>query len=247
MFDRKKYKKFAKMQLKSRWATPVMMTLFTALILTLMNLPGIRRDIQDIRENQALYEFSEENGIGITGEMFFSAPSSRGFLDEIVSWLAVFAEFVLIFAMIGVYVKMSHGPEPVKFGTFIEGFSLWSKGILCGLWKSLWTLLWSLLFLFPGIVKSYAYSQTEYLLLEYPELSVTKAMRISILITRGHKGDLFVQDISFLGWAFLASVPFGLGWLWLFPYISMTKVNSFHALLKEAAQAGLISQEDLKN
>ena len=246
MFDRKKYKKFAKMQLKSRWLTPVLMTLITGVILTIMNLPELRESLLELKESKALLEFSSVNDINITRNFFFSAPQHPGnILNEIVSYLAIFAEFVLMFASISVYIKMSHGPEPVTLSSFVEGLSLWAKGILCGLWKSLWIFLWSLLFIIPGIVKSYAYSQTEYLLLEYPELSVSKALRISILITRGHKGDLFIQDLSFLGWMILASIPAGLGYLWLVPYISMTRVNAFHGLLKDAVANGTISQEDL--
>ena len=184
------------MQLKSRWLTPVLMTLVTCVILSIMNLPEIRESFQSLKDSKMLYQFSSENGFNFTKDFFFSAPRSTNILNEIVSWLALFAEFVLIFACSSVYIKMSHGPEPVNFSSFIEGLSLWAKGILIGLWKSLWIFLWSLLFVIPGIVKAYAYSQAEYLMLEYPELSVTKAMRLSIQITRGHKGDLFIQDLS---------------------------------------------------
>ena len=235
------------MQLKSRWLTPVIMTLITCVIISIMNLPELRESFQDLKESKFLLQFSSENSVNITRNMFFSAPRDTNLFNEIISWAALLAEFILAFANLSVYIKMSHGPEPVTLSSFIEGLSQWAKGIVCGLWKSLWVFLWSLLFIIPGIVKAYAYSQTEYLLLEYPELSVTKAMKISIQITRGHKGDLFIQDLSFIGWAILASIPMGLGWLWLTPYISMTKVNAFHGLLKDAVTGGVISQEDLSS
>ena len=141
---------------------------------------------------------------------------------------------------------MSKGPQPVKFSDFIDGFSLWGRGILGGLWIYLWTFLWALLFIIPGIIKSYAYSQTLYLLAEYPELSVTKAMKVSIEITKGKKGSLFIMDLSFIGWAILAALSLGIGYLWLVPYINMTKTNAYHGMLKDAVTEGRIKEEDLR-
>jgi hypothetical protein len=46
--------------------------------------------------------------------------------------------------------------------------------------------------------------------------------------------DLFVMCLSFLGWAILASIPAGLGFIWLRPYMHMSFMNAYHAMLKEA-------------
>ena len=140
---------------------------------------------------------------------------------------------------------MSRSPEKVGFSSFIQGLNLWAKAVLATLWNFLWTFLWSLLFIIPGIVKSIAYSQMYYLIVEYPELSVTKAMKISMLITKGHKADLFVMYLSFLGWIILATIPAGLGMIVLSPYMDMTFVNAYHALLKEAVESGKLKPEDL--
>ena len=163
------------------------------------------------------------------------------------SFIAIAIAFVLEIAEINLYLKMSISPEPVSFGTFIEGFALWARGILASLWAGLWIFLWSLLFIIPGIVKAYAYSMTLYLVAENPELSVTKALKISKEITKGHKMDLFILDLSFIGWEFLCLFTAGIGYLWLVPYINMTKTNAYHALLKEAVSSGNITVEDLKD
>ena len=88
---------------------------------------------------------------------------------------------------------------------------------------------------------------TLYLVAENPELSVTKALKISKEITKGHKMDLFILDLSFIGWEFLCLFTAGIGYLWLVPYINMTKTNAYHALLKEAVSSGNITVEDLKD
>ncbi|MDY5633182.1 MAG: DUF975 family protein [Treponema porcinum] len=238
MFDRKKYKQFAKMQLSKRWFTPVIMTLICFAILFLL-------EARDFKE--AFMELSEFT-IPADEVLFTTETAETGtyMFDTIRSWITILVEFILMFAQLNVYLAMSKGPEKITLGTFVEGLGMWVKAVLAGLWNTLWVFLWSMLFLIPGIVKFYAYSQMFYLLAEFPELSVSKAMKISIEITRGHKGDLFVMHLSFIGWAILAAIPVGLGYLWLMPYINMSMTNAYHGLLKDALSTGVIKLEDLK-
>lgn len=237
MFDRKKYKQFAKMQLKHRWLTPVLMTLITCIILFLLQADELRDFIQELSEFSIR---TDEPLIMTDAIVYHTAP-----FETLRTWIAILVEFILIFAQIHIYITLSKGPEPVVLAKFIEGLGQWGKAILAGLWNTLWIFLWSLLFIIPGIVKFYAYSQMFYLLAEFPKLSVPKAMRISIAITRGHKADLFVMHLSFIGWAILAAIPAGIGYLWLMPYINMSMTNAYHALLKEALSTGIIKTEDL--
>lgn len=234
MFDRRKYKNFAKMQLKKRWNIPVLITLLCCSILFLLQLPDLKDTVTEINQ-----EFNKQI---ITTETISSYVSP---LSTIREWVTVLVEFILLFAQLNVYLTISKGPENIKFEKFLEGLSLWSKAILAGLWNFLWIFLWSLLFIIPGIVKFYSYSQMFFLLIEYPNLSISQAMKISKEITRGHKGDLFVMHLSFLGWAILAVIPFGIGFLWLNPYVHMSMINAYHGLLKDALSVGIIKLEDL--
>lgn len=234
MFDRVKYKKFAKVQLKGRWTIPVLVTLTTAVVSSLFNLPGLAKlptiSILDIVNNPQIVTTINTNSPGNT-------------LLEIISTLVA---MIFSYAEVGVYLKMSRSPEPVTFGDFIEGFSGALKAILIGLWQVLWIWLWSLLFIIPGIVKAFAYSQMVYLAHEYPNIPVRKLMKLSMAITKGHKGELFVMVLSFLGWAILCCFTCGIGYLWLNPYESMSFTNAYHAMLKEALDTGKIRMEDLQ-
>ncbi|MBQ5471337.1 MAG: DUF975 family protein [Treponema sp.] len=242
MFDRVKYKKFAKKQLQGRWTIPVLVTLFCSIIVGVLQFPDTINSFADFtkRIDELGYSFNFTKTVPqLTGPL--------GTISQMASFIAIAIAFVLEIAEINLYLKMSISPEPVSFGTFIEGFALWARGILASLWAGLWIFLWSLLFIIPGIVKAYAYSMTLYLVAENPELSVTKALKISKEITKGHKMDLFILDLSFIGWEFLCLFTAGIGYLWLVPYINMTKTNAYHALLKEAVSSGNITVEDLKD
>ena len=240
MFDRKKYKDFAKRQLKGRWTVPVIMTLIIVVIMFLFDIPNIIRLFTDEAFWKLMYF---EGDITEAYDLYNQVSShSNSYLTSIIQ---VVAEAILSFAAINVYLKMSRSPEKISLKLFIEGLNNWARAFLAALWKYLWVFIWSLLFFIPGIIKAISYSQMYYILCEYKDFSVTKAMRISMIITYGHKGDLFVTYLSFLGWLLLSVLTFGIGALWLQPYMDMTLINAYHALMKEALETGKIKPEDL--
>lgn len=120
----------------------------------------------------------------------------------------------------------------------------WSKGVLGMLWFSLWTYLWALLFIIPGIVKSFSYSQMFFIMTENPKIGVKKAMNISKIITDGHKMNLFTMELSFFGWIILSLITSGIGFIWLFPYMNTAFSNAYTDLKMEAIRCGKITPAD---
>lgn len=75
-------------------------------------------------------------------------------------------------------------------------------------------------------------SQCYFLLLDHPELSVTDVIKKSIRFMKGNKRRLFLIRMSFLP-LFLLTIPtFGIGMLWLNPYITMTDTLFFLDLME---------------
>ena len=103
-----------------------------------------------------------------------------------------------------------------------------------------------LLGMIPAFIKAFAYSQTYYLAVEYQNLPITEALKLSIKLTDGHKMDIFLVWLSFIGWFLLGTITFGIANLWITPYVRMTMTNVYHALLKEALENEKINPEDLK-
>ena len=106
----------------------------------------------------------------------------------------------------------------------------WHKvwGMFLGM---LFTFLWSLLFIIPGIVKCFSYSMTPFILEEHPELGANEAIDHSRAMMKGHKFDLFWLILSFIGWGFLCLFTFGIGYLWLVPYMD-TSISAFYEDVK---------------
>ena len=109
-------------------------------------------------------------------------------------------------------------------------------------WMMLFTFLWSLLFVIPGIVKAYSYALTPYILAKYPEVQAKEALKVSMKIMDGKKAVLFGLHLSFIGWAMLAGITFGLlGIFFVIPYMTITDTLWFKRTMESAIETGLFS------
>lgn len=93
-------------------------------------------------------------------------------------------------------------------------------------------ILWSLLLIIPGIIKSYSYILVPYLMHDNPELTCREALNRSEAMMKGHRMDMFLLDMSFLGWIILGVLAFGVGVFFVTPYIESAHV-AFYEDLKE--------------
>ena len=90
--------------------------------------------------------------------------------------------------------------------TLLDGFSFVGKVILLNIVIYLFTLLWSMLFVIPGLIAAYRYRFALYNLYENPGIGVMEALNMSKQQTLGYKGQLFMLDLSYIGWLLLASL-----------------------------------------
>lgn len=106
------------------------------------------------------------------------------------------------------------------FTTFKNGEWLPITGKI--LLMDIYLFLWTLLFIIPGIIKSYQYRMVPYILSENSDLSTSNAIKISREMTNNEKWEIFVLDLSFIGWYLLGSLLFGLGGIFVLPYHEAT-------------------------
>ena len=83
-----------------------------------------------------------------------------------------------------------------------------------------------------------------FVMIENPEIGPMKAMNISKVMTNGHKADLFVMQLSFLGWSILCCLSGGIGLVWLLPYEMTAFANAYTALKMEAINMGKLTPAD---
>lgn len=111
--------------------------------------------------------------------------------------------------------------------------------------KGVKNFLWFLLFIIPGIVKAYSYRMVPYILADNPNIGAGKAIRLSNNMTYGHKFDMFVLDLSFLGWYLLGMLALLVGVLFVRPYEDATKAELYLVLRRNALESNMCSFDDL--
>ncbi len=128
------------------------------------------------------------------------------------------------------FLEVSRGKNP-EMGWVLKGYSRFSEIFLTLLLREIYIALWTLLLIVPGIVKSYSYAMTPYILQDDPDCKYDDAICRSMALMNGHKMDLFLLDLSFLGWAILCLFTLGIGFLFLFPYWLTARAKFYEELM----------------
>ena len=68
-------------------------------------------------------------------------------------------------------------------------------------------------------------------------MTAREALNESKRITVGAKKDLFVMELSFLGWAMLGGITFGIALIYVYPYMQAAKVNAYLAIKAKSITA----------
>ena len=123
--------------------------------------------------------------------------------------------------------------ENVDYGMLFDGFKDYLRIFLTLLLVQIYTILWMLLLIIPGLVKSYSYSMTSFILKDNPEMKYDAAINESMRMMQGHKMKLFLLDLSFIGWFFLSILTLGIGFLFLQPYMSTAHAHFYEDLKTE--------------
>lgn len=107
--------------------------------------------------------------------------------------------------------------------------------------------LWSMLFIVPGIIKSYSYSQAVFIKAQNPNISAMRAIELSKVMMEGHKGELFYLHLSFLGWMLLSGLTYNiLGIVYVFPYFYSALAFAYEEIKADAAARGIVRLEEFE-
>jgi len=153
-------------------------------------------------------------------ELAFAEPS--GFLSVVVG---IYGVVVLIIGgavrqgLCQFNINLIKKDAPAEFNVLFSKFSNLGKCLLLNL--AMWLLIfaWSLLLIIPGIIAAYRYAMAPYIMAQNPDIGVMDAIGQSKELMRGHKGRLFWLSLTFIGWVLLSVLTFGIGFLWLNPYM----------------------------
>lgn len=115
-----------------------------------------------------------------------------------------------------------------------DAFKDYGRYLGTGLLMAVFEFLWGLLLIVPGIIKSYSYALTPYIMHDHPELSADECIDKSKDMMYGYKWKLFCLDLSFIGWIILGFLTLGILFLWIGPWVECSHVKFYEELKARA-------------
>jgi len=168
-------------------------------------------------------------------------------------FLIVFLAIILFRVLIGTVVEVGcqkyfvqATEEEFSINHVMSGFKKGKYGniVLTMLYRGLLLVLWTLLLIIPGIIKSYAYRFVPYILADNPEITPKCAIELSNQMTNGQKFDMWVLDLSFIGWYILGLLALGIGVLFVNPYPNQTFAQLYVTLRGDLIRSGQTSHAE---
>lgn len=162
------------------------------------------------------------------------------------SVLAIIITYPLAYGFAILFLDLFREGKPIDIGKLFDGFKdfgrVWGTLILV----AIYTILWTCLLIIPGIVKSYSYALTPFILKDETELKYNAAIEKSMRMMDGYKMKLFLLDLSFIGWMILSILTLGIGLLFLQPYMNTARA-AFYEDLKAELSDRYVSEEENNN
>lgn len=204
----------AREELRDNWTGPVLATL----ILTAIS--GVANSFS----NTTVY--SNATGFVHFGPLLF-AKTTIGFCLQLLVVLPLGFGFSIAF------LRFIRGEKDEVINNMFSEFKNYGRAIAVPLLTGVFTFLWALLLIIPGIIKAYSYAMTNFIAKDHPELDANGCIDESMKMMSGHKMDLFLLDLSFIGWGLLCILSLGIGFLWLVPYIQTSHAIFYKELKAE--------------
>ena len=139
---------------------------------------------------------------------------------------------VLQLGYAGILLKQHDGKD-FAFSDLFSQFERFGQGFAQKFLRGLYSFLWGLLLIIPGIIKSLSYAMTPYIMADHPNLTANQAIDRSKDLMEGHKWELFMLHLTFIGWDILAALSLNLGHLVLNPYKNAAEAAFYRAITNQ--------------
>ena len=156
-----------------------------------------------------------------------------GGIPAVGSVLSFIAASIFEISLISIYLRLSDGidPQPSDLFDIFNDTQFCANAVLLSFLTVLFTALWSLLFIVPGIIKALSYAMAPYIYAENGYfMTPIQAIDESKRIMQGHKAELFVLLLSFIGWFILSSLTCGILLIYVAPYYSAAMANFYNEI-----------------
>lgn len=136
--------------------------------------------------------------------------------------------------------------ERVSVGEMFASFRIYKPVLGVTALRTLYCFLWGIFTCGIGsVVMGYAYSMADYIIYENPNLSASQTLRLSKAMTDGHKWNLFVFELSYIGWNLLSAFTCGiLNIVYVTPYMMMAHAGIYEELKDQGIRGNRFTWAD---
>lgn len=158
--------------------------------------------------------------------------TTSGPFTGVLSFLASFIEASFTVWYCKYLLDFTHGIKTeFKLSNFIEFFKKhWLICFVTSLLVGLNIAIGTILLIVPGIMAMYGLMLYAFNVAEEPEVGAVDILKKAWALTKGHKMELFVLVLSFIGWEIVAGLTLGILYIWLMPYMMVTITLAYEAL-----------------
>ena len=149
-----------------------------------------------------------------------------------ITWQTLLKMIVPVILMIISYVLLASSFSFYVASSFSYIYSGSTSGLGTAGLLSMLGIILLLVSVIWGLTKYYYYALSYLIAMDNPEMTSKEAVEESKKLMNDNRGKLFGLQISFIGWAILASFTFGIGFIWLIPYMQFATI-CFYNKVKE--------------
>ena len=164
--------------------------------------------------------------------IFVGAIASLQNKNNSLSILTLIIEGPMLLGLTIFFLKLSRD-EDARFENLFDGFKMFGKALGTYLLMILYIFLWTLLLIIPGIIAAMSYSMSFFILADNPDIKIQEALNLSKEMMYGYKMKYFLMQLGFFGLALLCILTLGIGFLWLLPFMQVTK-SKFYDDIKDS-------------
>ena len=127
------------------------------------------------------------------------------------------------------HLNLMDGAE-AQVADLFTGFPKFLQALVMSLTRDFLVFLGLCLLIVPGVLLLYGFAMAPYILTEEPDCTGWEALQRSYDLMRGHRLELFWLELTFIGWHILAAFTFGIGQLFLTPYVESARASFYREL-----------------
>lgn len=127
------------------------------------------------------------------------------------------------------HLNLMDGAE-AQVADLFTGFPKFLQALVMSLTRDILILLGMCLLIVPGVLLLYGFAMAPYIMAEDPDCTGWEALQRSYDLMRGHRLELFWLELTFIGWHILSAFTFGIGELFLTPYVESARTSFYREL-----------------